>query len=64
MLILRLLRRLPIPRNTRNSTPYRARNTIRDTGAEIIELALCLFSFTLSVLFLAGSFPILLLCHY
>jgi hypothetical protein len=60
MLILRLLRRLPITPNTRNSTPYRARNTVRDTGAEIVELPLGLLSFPLSVLFLAGFFPILL----
>jgi hypothetical protein len=60
MLILRLLHRLPIARNTSNSTPYRARNTVRDTGAEIVELTFCLFCFALSVLFLAGFFPILL----
>jgi hypothetical protein len=60
MLILRLLRRLPITPNTRNSTPYRARNTVRDTRAEIVELPLGLLSFPLSVLFLAGFFPILL----
>ena len=60
MLILRLLRRLPITPNTRNSTPYRAGNTVRDTGAEIVELPFCLLASALSVLFLAGLFPILL----
>ena len=56
MLLLRLQLSLPIPRDPRNSTSNRTRDTVSDTRAQVGELAFGFLAFAFGVLACACLF--------
>lgn len=52
MLLLSLQLRISIARKTRDNPTHRARNAVRNAGAEVGKLTLCFLCFAVGVLFL------------
>ena len=61
MLLLSLNLRLPITRQASDGSTDSAPNPVRDTTAEVVELALSLLGLALSILFAACLLQVLLL---